>query len=64
MCQCMLWVDGFAAEEVWIGKVRDGIASLVELEPNLLTLLSLKNTVEPMHPAGWQGGILQFFKER
>ena len=50
--------------EARIGKGQDGIASLVELEPNLPTLKSMKTTVEPMQLAGWRGGILQFLKER
>ena len=50
--------------EARIGKGQDGIASLVELEPNLPTLKSMKTTVERMQPAGWRGGILQFLKER
>ena len=55
---------GLLPTEARIGKGQDGIASLVELEPNLPTLKSMKTTVEPMQLAGWRGGILQFLKER
>ena len=56
--------NGLLPTEARIGKGQDGIASLVELEPNLPTLKSMKTTVEPMQQAGWRGGILQFLKER
>jgi len=47
-----------------IGKERNGIVSLVELEPNLQKLKVLRATVEHFILAGLSGVIPQLAKER
>ena len=54
---------GIAAYRL-IGKVLDGIASLVELEPGLQTLLFLRNVVELIALARFLEDILKLHKER